>query len=355
MDIARTSPTSMGGNAMRAVVCRRPGRPGVLEVVDVEKPAVPDDGVLVRVHAASLNPVDFFALSSANAAARTLARRRGPEVLGTDFAGAVEAVGRAVTEFNPGDEVFGAKRGAFAEYVCVSQRDAMVRKPAGLTFEQAAGVPVAALTALQALRDHGRIQPGQRVLVNGASGGVGTFAVQLAGVLGGEVTAVCSQRNTDLTRSLGAAAVIDYAQEDFTCSGQRYDLMLDIAGSRSWRACRRVLAPRARLVAVGGSTHTVWGGLRTLKHLAGMRVASIGSDRKAVLFITKLNKPDLLVLRELLETGRIATVIDRRFALDEVVAAFRYMGEGHARGKIAIDVSGSGEAASSQEAAKMRR
>jgi NADPH:quinone reductase-like Zn-dependent oxidoreductase len=327
---------------MRAVVVRRHGRPEVLEIADVDEPVVPDDGVLVRVHAASLNPVDFFPLSSASAAARTLARRRGPEVIGTDFAGTVESVGRGVNEFKPGDEVFGGKHGAFAEYVCASTRDGLVRKPANVSFEQAAAVPVAALTALQALRDHGRLQPGQSVLVNGASGGVGTFAVQLAAAFGGEVTAVCSPRNVEQARSLGAAAVIDYTQEDFTRAGQRYDLLLDIAGSRSWSECRRVMAPRATFVAIGGSVHTVWGGTHTLMHLAGVRLASIGSERRAVLFITKMNTPDLQAMADLLESGRIAAVIDRRFALADVVAAYRYMGEGHARGKIAIEVRGAG-------------
>jgi NADPH:quinone reductase-like Zn-dependent oxidoreductase len=346
---------SDGGTGMKAVVCRRSGRPEVLEIVEVDRPAVPDDGVLVRVHAASLNPVDFFSLSSANSVARTLSRRRsGPEVVGNDFAGTVEAVGRGVTEFKAGDEVFGGKRGAFAEYLCVSERDGVVRKPASLTFEQAAAAPVAGLTALQAVRDHGRLQPGQRVLVNGASGGVGTFAVQLAREFGGEVTAVCSPQNVDLARSLGAAAVVDYTREDFTRGGRRYDLLLDIAGSKPWSACRRVLAPRATFVAIGGSVHTVWGGVGTLMHLAGVRLASIGSRRRAALFITRLNKPDLEVLRDLLESGRIRAVIDRRYALDDVVAAFHYMGEGHARGKIAIDVSGAAGKTSSRHTEETR-
>lgn len=340
---------------MKAVVCRRYGPPEVLEVVEVEKPAVPDDGVLVRVHASALNPLDFFSLSGARYVGRMLAERLRPrpEVVGHDFAGTVESVGGSVTEFQPGDEVFGGKRGAFAEYLCISEQAGLVRKPANLTFEQAASVPVAALTALQAVRDHGRIQPGQRVLINGASGGVGTFAVQLAKVFGGEVTGVCSPRNLDQAQSLGADNVIDYTQEDFTRSGQRYDAMLDIAGSKSWSECRRVLAPRATFVAVGGSVHTVYGGGHTLKHFAGVRLASIASSQKVALFIAKLSKPDLLVLRDLLVTERITAVIDRRYALKEAVAAFRYMGEGHARGKIVINVSGAGSEKSSQQAANL--
>jgi len=342
---------------MKAVVCRRYGRPEVLEIAEVEKPSVLDDSVLVRVHASSVNPVDFFSLSSAKYVARILAGRMKPtpEVVGTDFAGTVESVGRSVAGFQPGDEVFGGKRGAFADYICVFEQAGVVRKPTNLTFEQAAAVPVAAITALQALRDHGRIQPGQRVLINGASGGVGTFAVQLAKVFGGEVTGVCSPRNVDLARSLGADSVIDYTQEDFTRSAQRYDLMLDIAGNKSWSECRRVLAPKATFVCVGGSAHTVFGGGRTLKHFAGVRLASIGSSRKAVLFLARLNKADLLVLQELLETGRIMPVIDRRYALDEAVTAFRYMGDGHAKGKIVINLCAAGRETSSQSTEEIQR
>jgi NADPH:quinone reductase-like Zn-dependent oxidoreductase len=247
-----------------------------------------------------------------------------------------------VTEFEPGDEVFGVKIGAMAEYLCVPERSGVVRKPANLSFEEAAGVPVAAATALQALRDHGRIQAGQRVLINGASGGVGTFAIQLAKVLGGEVTGVCSPRNVDLARSLGADTVVDYTREDFTRGRQRYDLMLDIAGNRSWSECRRVLEPGATLVAVGGSAHTVFGAWGTLRHFAWVRLASIFSSQRAVLFIASVSRADLLVLRDLLETGRIRTVIDRRYPLEETVAAFRHLGEGHATGKIVVGVSGVG-------------
>lgn len=327
---------------MRAVICRRPGPLEVLEVAEVDRPAVPPDGVLVRVRASSVNPADFFALSRVSHVARTVAARRRPrpDVLGRDFAGTVESVGAAVTDLRPGDDVFGTKIGAFAEFVCVPAGGAVVRMPANLTFEEAAGVPVAAVTALQALRDHGRIQPGQRVLVNGASGGVGTFAVQLARVLGGEVTGVCSPGNVDLARSLGADTVIDYTQEDFTRGRRRCDLLLDIAGNRSWAECRRVLAPGATLVVVGGAAHTVFGAGATLRHLAGMRLASVASRQRVVVFITKVTGPDLLVLRDLLETGRIRSVVDRRYALDDAVAALRYLGEGHARGKVAIDVSG---------------
>src|SRR5215472_2646629 len=204
---------------MRAVVCSKPGSPYVLNMAEIDRPVVPDDGVLVRVHASSANPVDLFPLSRMGYISRLMKRA----VLGTDFAGTVASVGRSVTQFQPGEEVFGGARGAFAEYVCVPEDGAVVRKPANVTFEQAAAVPVAAITALQAVRDHGQIQPGQKVLINGASGGVGTFAVQIAKSFGAEVTGVCGTRNVELVRSIGADRVIDYTKEDFTRSEERYD------------------------------------------------------------------------------------------------------------------------------------
>ncbi len=211
----------------------------------------------------------------------------------------------------------------------------MTRKPANLTFEEAAAVPVAALSALQGLRDHGQLQPGQKVLVNGASGGVGTFAVQIAKALGADVTAVCSTRNVEQARALGADHVIDYTREDFTRGGGRYDLILDVAGSKSWTQCRRVLNPEATLVIVGGPKRPLLG---PLGHIAKVRLAALRDSRKAVFFIAKWNKPDLLVLRELLEAGTVAPVIDRRYGLAEIADALCYMGEGHARGKIAVSV-----------------
>ena len=255
--------------------------------------------------------------------------------LGVDFAGTVEAVGRDVTEFRPGDEVFG-RSGAFAEYVCVRADGALALKPANLTFEQAAAVPVAALTALQGLRDKGQIKPGQQVLINGASGGVGTFAVQIAKALGAEVTGVCSTRNVDLARSLGADHVIDYTHEDFTRSDRRYDLMLDIAGSRSWSECRRVLNPQATLVIVGAPKGNPL--LGPLSHIGKMRLAAVRSSRKVVFFVAKFNQADMVVLRELLEAGKVTPVIDRRYELSEIADALRYLGEGHARGKIVLTV-----------------
>jgi NADPH:quinone reductase-like Zn-dependent oxidoreductase len=256
------------------------------------------------------------------------------EVLGVDFAGTVEAVGKDLKEFQTGDEVFGARNGAFAEYVCA--RKAVVAKPANVTFEQAAALPVA-ITALQGLRDKGQIQAGEKILINGASGCVGTFAVQIAKSFGAEVTGVCSTRNVDTVRSLGADHVIDYTQEDFTRSGQRYDLMIDIAGNRSWSDCKRVLSENATVVVVGGPKTNRWIG--PLGQAVGRRLASLAGSRSVVApFLAKMNKEDLVVLRELLEAGKVTPVIDRRYELSEIADALRYMGEGQAQGKIVITV-----------------
>jgi NADPH:quinone reductase-like Zn-dependent oxidoreductase len=262
-----------------------------------------------------------------------LLRPKSP-LIGGDFAGTVEAVGKDVTDLQPGDEVFGGRSGSFAEYVCV--RMGVARKPANLTFEEAAAVPVAALTALQGLRDHGQLQAGQKVLVNGASGGVGTFAVQIAKALGAEVTAVCSTRNVEQARSLGADHVIDYTREDFTRSGRRYDVLFDNAGSRSWSACRRVLERHATLVLVGAAKADRL--LGPLRHVIRMRLASMRGSQKAVFFIAKFNRPDMAMLRELLEAGKVTPVIERRYELSEIADALRYMGEGHAQGKIVISM-----------------
>ena len=318
---------------MRAIVHNTYGSPHVLELQEIDKPDVTDDGVLVRVRAASVNPVDWYGLSGTPYVGRIGSGLRKPKTnsVGADFAGTVEAVGKKVTQFRPGDEVFG-RSGAFAEYVCVGE--AVAPKPANLTFEEAAAVPVAAITALQGLRDKGQLQPGQNVLINGASGGVGTFAVQIAKALGAEVTGVCSTGNVELVRSFGADHVIDYTREDFTRSDRRYDLLLDVAGSRSWRACTRVLNPRATLVIVGAPKGNRLIG--PLSHMVELRLAALFSSRKAVFFIAKLNRADLDVLRELLEAGKVTPVIDRRYELSETSDAFRYLGDGHAQGKIVV-------------------
>ncbi len=323
---------------MRAAVRDRYGSPVVVELREIDRPAAADDELLVRVRAASVNPADWYSVTGTPYVGRVQMGLRKPKSnrLGVDFAGQVEAVGKDVMQFRPGDEVFGGRNGAFAEYVCVREDRAVVLKPAKLTFEQAAAVPVAALTALQSLRDKGQLQPGDKVLINGASGGVGPFAVQIAKVLGAEVTGVCSTRNVDLVRSIGADHVIDYTREDFTRTDRRYDLMLDIAGSRSWSECRRILNRQATLVIVGAPKGNRLIG--PLSHVVKVRLAGLRSSQKVVFFIAKFNKPDMAVLRELLEAGKVAPVIDRGYELSEIADALRYMREGHAQGKIVIAV-----------------
>jgi NADPH:quinone reductase-like Zn-dependent oxidoreductase len=323
---------------MRAIVHDKYGAPAVLKLQEIDKPEVGDDAVLVRVHAASVNRLDWYGVTGTPYVARAIGGLLKPKDpgLGVDFAGTVEAVGKDVTHVRPGDEVYGGRTGAFAEYV--SARDAVAPKPANVTFEEAAAVPVAALTALQGFRDKAQLQPGQTVLVNGASGGVGTFAVQIAKALGAEVTAVCSTRNVDQARSLGADHVVDYTREDFTRSGRRYDVLFDVAGSRSWRACKRVLEPEGILVKAGAPKGNPM--FAPLGHIVVTRLASIPSSQKCVFFIANLNKPDLEVLRELIEAGKVTPVVEKRYELSEVPDALAYMGEGHARAKIVITVSG---------------
>jgi NADPH:quinone reductase-like Zn-dependent oxidoreductase len=331
--MARTAATE----TMQAILRPRYGSAHVLELGEVGKPELVDDGVLVRVRAASVNQVDWYGMTGTPWFSRVELGLRKPKspLLGTDFAGTVEAVGKDVTDFQPGDDVFGGRSGAFAEYVCA--RKGVARKPANVSFEEAAAVPVAALTALQALRDKGHIEQGQKVLVNGASGGVGTFAVQIAKALGAEITAVCSTKNVDRMRSLGADRVIDYTREDFTRSGGRYDLLLDVAGSKSWSQCKRVLAPRAIVVLVGGrkGSNRMLG---PLGHAIRMWLGSLGSRRKAVFFVAKFNRDDMNVLAELLESGKVAPVVERSYPLSETPDAIRHVGEGHPQGKIVIAV-----------------
>jgi len=321
---------------MKAAVRERYCAPDAVELRELETPVPGDEEVLVRVRAASINIADWYAVTGRPYVGRPATGLRKPKEprLGTDYAGIVEAVGKDVTEFQPGDEVFGARTGALAEYVIARADRAIVLKPANVTFEEAAAVPVAAVTALQGLRDKGGLLPGRGVLINGASGGVGTFAVQIAKALGADVTAVCHTRNVDIARSLGADHVVDYTEEDFTRSGRRYDLLLDIAGGRSWRDCKRVLGPNATFVAVGGPRRN-----RLLGPLGGvvrLRLGAMLSRGKVVFFIAKLTKEDMEVLRELLETGKLRSVIDRQFELSDVGDAFRYFGEAHPRGKVVV-------------------
>lgn len=320
---------------MRAVVYRRYGPPEVLKVEEVERPVPKEAEVLVRVYASSVNPAQWYMMTGLFLARIGNGLLKPKNIrLGADFAGVVEAAGRNVTGFKPGDEVFGGRSGAFAEYVCV--RENLVHKPAKITFEQAGGVATAAISALQGLRDHGKLEAGQKVLINGASGGVGTFAVQIAKALGAEVAAVCSTRNVELVRSLGADQVIDYTREDFTrCTG-RYDLFLDIAGSRSWSECRRVLNPGANFVIVGGPKSNRWIG--PLAHVLKLRLAARGAGQKLSFFMADFNRPDFLLLKGLLESGRVKTVVERVYPLEEITAAMRHLGTGHAQGKIILAI-----------------
>ncbi len=320
---------------MKAVFHKTYGPPEVLTIEEIEKPIPKDDEVLVRVRATSVNPAEWYKMSGLFIARLGSFQLRPKETrLGTDYAGLVEAVGKNVTQFKAGDEVYGARSGAFAEYVCV--RNIIVPKPPRLTFEQAGAVPIVAITALQGLRDHGKLQPGQKVLINGASGGVGTFAVQIAKAMGAEVTAVCSPRNVELIRSLGADRVVDYTREDFTRSGQRYDLLLDIAGSRTWYEYKRVLTPGANFVIVGGPKFPVIGPLR---HIAAIYLTALGASQKVTFFIAKFNLDDFYLLNEWFENGKVSPVVEKVYPLAQISEAMRRLGAGHAQGKIVVRVS----------------
>ena len=323
---------------MRAAGRARYGSPEAIELMDVERPALTDDGVLVRVRAAALNRLDWYWLTGMPLIARSGAgffRPKSP-LLGVDFAGVVEAVGPEAEGFEPGDEVFGERKGALAEYLCASA--AVALKPANISFEQAAATPLGGLTALQGLRDKAGVQPGQQVLIHGASGGVGTFAVQIAKWLGAEVTAVCSTPNVEQARSLGADHVIDYTQEDFTRGERRYDVVFDNAGTRSWRDLRRVLAPNAKVVLIGGPKRNRV--LGPLGHMIGSKLGSLGRSQDALFALAQPNREDMQVLAGLLEQGTIVPVIDRRYELADVTEALRYQGEGHPRGKVVVTVAG---------------
>jgi len=321
-------------NPMKAIVHERYGRPDVLEVREVDMPVIEDHQVLVRVHASSVNPADWYGVTGpffGRPSTGLLKPKR--TLVGADLSGTVELVGRDVRDFQPGDEVFGTSGTSWAEYAA-ARGVRLAPKPANVSFEEAAAVPIAAITALQALRDRGQVEPGQKVLINGASGGVGTFAVQLAKSFGADVTAVCSTRNVELAESLGADRVVDYTQEDFTRLSERHDLMLDIAGSRSFSDFRRVLTPQAKVMLVGG--HMTYRGFGPLPHLGGTFLASKGRSQTVKWFVAKITKEDLVFLQGLLEAGKVKAVIDRSYALSETSEALAYLGEGHARGKIVI-------------------
>jgi NADPH:quinone reductase-like Zn-dependent oxidoreductase len=324
---------------MKASVHERYGSPeAVVEIRELDKPEPADDEVLVRVQASSVNIAEWYGVTGRPWIARPTTGLRGPKDirLGVDYAGIVESVGKDVTDFRTGDEVFGGRSGAWAEYVCVRAERAIVKKPGNVTFEHAGAVGTAAITALQALRDKGGLMPGQKVLINGASGGVGTYAVQIAKALGGVVTAVCSTPNIEIARSLGADVVIDYRVEDVTKSSERYHLVLDIAGTRSFDELRRVLGPGATVVIVGGPRASRF--LGPIGHVAGSRLRALRGSQRATFFLATFNKADMEALRDLLADRKLTSVIDSTYPLDEIADALRHMGKGHPRGKIAVTI-----------------
>jgi NADPH:quinone reductase-like Zn-dependent oxidoreductase len=322
---------------MRGAVRARWGAPkDVVEIGEVTKPKLEDDTVLVRVKAVSVNRADYYMVKAPGILLRPMIGgflKPKTRQIGTDFAGVVEAVGASVTGYQHGDEVFGAKTPAFGEFVAARM---FVHKPANVSFEEAASVPVSALTALQGLRDHGKLQPGQSVLVNGASGAVGTFAVQIAKALGAStVTAVCSPRNVEQARALGADRVIDYSKEDFTRKGDRYDVILDIGGTHPWRKLRRALQPDGTVVLVG-SQKRANPLIGPLGYIGRIWLASRVTRQRATFFVAKFNKADMEALRELLESGKVKPVIERVYPFAQIAEALQYMGEGHARAKLVV-------------------
>src|SRR5216117_331956 len=337
-------PTAAPKNPMKAIVYCDYGLAN-LKLEEVEKPVPNDDQILVRVRAASVNPYDWHFIEGTPKIMRAMGvglRKPKDTRVGVDFAGTVEAVGKnpaAAGQFKPGDEVFGGKGGAFADYVCPRAGRAVALKPANITFEQAASVNIAGITALQALRDKGKVQSGQKVLINGASGGVGTFAVQIAKSLDADVTGVCSTRNVDLVQSLGADQVIDYTKEDFTKNAQRYDVILDNVANHSISECRRVLKPKGIYVLIGGGSANEQGFLGPLGKALNAAVYSRFVKQKMGMMMAQPSTQDLTFLADMVQSGKLKTVIDRTYkSLSEVPDAIRYLEEGHARGKVAITV-----------------
>src|SRR5438105_14495984 len=331
--------TAAPTNPMKAIVYCDYGLAN-LKLEDIEKPVPNDDQLLVRVRAASVNPYDWHFIEGTPYIMRIGVGLRKPKDtrLGVDFAGTIEAIGKNVTQFKPGDEVFGGRGGAFAEYVCRRAEGAIALKPASITFEQAASVNIAGITALQALRDKGKVQPGQKVLINGASGGVGTFAVQIAKSYGADVTGVCSTRNLELVRSLGADHVIDYTKENFAKGEQRYDVILDNVPNHSLSECRRILTPNGKYVMIGGGgpNDNRWVGPfgRVIKTM----VMSPFINQKMGMMMADTNQNDLTILADMMQSGKMKAVIDRTYKLNELPEAIRYVEEGHARGKVVIVV-----------------
>jgi NADPH:quinone reductase-like Zn-dependent oxidoreductase len=312
-----------------------------LKLQDLEKPTPADDQLLVRVRAASVNPLDWHFIEGTPKIMRAMGvglRKPKDTRLGVDYAGTVEAVGKNVTLFKPGDEVFGGKTGAFAEYVCPRADRAVALKPANITFEQAASVGIAGITALQGLRDKGKVQPSQKVLINGASGGVGTFAVQIAKSFGAEVTGVCSTRNLDLVRSLGADHVIDYTKEDFTKGDQRYDVILDNVPNHSLSECRRILTPKGKYVMIGGGGPNEGRLIGPFGRVIHTLLLSPFISQQMGMMLAELNQKDLTILADMMQAGTVKPVIDRTYPLSQIADAIRYLEQGHARGKVIITV-----------------
>jgi NADPH:quinone reductase-like Zn-dependent oxidoreductase len=328
--------SSKRGLPTQAIVYQRYGPPSVLQLAEIARPKPADNQVLIRVRAASVNPLDWHFLRGMPYGIRFMTGLRQPkdQQLGADVAGEVEAVGSQVTQFKPGDAVFGMGRGAFAEYTCAPE-SALAQNPANVTFEQAASVPIAAFTALQGLRDHGHLQPGQRALINGAAGGVGTFAVQFARVLGGDATGVCSTRNVDMVRTLGANQVVDYTQADFTQSSERYDILLDCIGNHPLQACRRVLNPKGIYIGVGAPSGK-W--VAPMDRAFTARILNRFVSQRLQFMLAKSSQLDLILIAEWMATGKVTPAIDRTYKLSEVPDAIRYLEEGHARGKVVITV-----------------
>jgi NADPH:quinone reductase-like Zn-dependent oxidoreductase len=327
-----------GAPLMKAIVYRCYGSPDVLKLEEISRPPQADKRMLVKVHAASVNPLDWHYMRGEPYLVRAESGIGAPGniYMGVDFAGTVVSVGKDVTRFKPGDEVFGGKGGAFGDYVSVAETGSVALKPTNMTFERSAAVPIAAVTALQALRDKGKLHAGQNILINGASGGVGTYAVQIAKALGARVTGVCSTKNLSLIKSIGADQVIDYTQQDFTKGSQQYDLIVDIVGTHSLSEYRRVLKPQGAVVMVGSLDKGHW-----LGPLTGSINAMLYShfvSQQFIFLLADLNPQDLNVLRELIQAGKIKSVIDRRYELNQVPEAIRYLEQGHARGKVVIAV-----------------
>src|SRR5436190_12821767 len=331
--------TAAPTNPMKAIVYCDYGL-GNLKLENVEKPVPNDDQVLVRVRATSVNPYDWHFIEGTPKIMRLGVGLRKPKGtrLGVDYAGTVEAVGKNVTRFKPGDEVFGGKDGSFAEYVCVRQDRLVATKPANITFEEAGSVDIAGVTALQAIRDKGKVQAGQKMLINGASGGVGTLAVQIAKSMGADVTGVCSTRNVDLVKSLGADHVIDYTKEDFTKSAERYDVMLDNVGNRSLSECKGVLTPTGKYVLIGGGGASDQGFLGGLGKALWAMVFSKFVNQQMGMMMADANHNDLAILADMMQSGKLKPVIDRTYKLEQVPDAIRYVEKGHARGKVVIAV-----------------